>query len=135
MKYILGIIGIALGLLAGVWFMVNNQPVLAGVSVGSEYNATTTFAAHPLAERVLKTGSGTLGSVVITGDNTGLISFYNATTSNINARIGNTATATILIADFPASSPEGTYTFDTNFNHGLLMVTSGTEATSTVTWR
>lgn len=107
----------------------------ASVIEGQEYNATTTYGAHPQGERTLKTGAGSLGSVIITGDNTGLITFYNATTSDVNLRTGNTATSAITVADFPASSPEGTYTFDAVFTTGLLMVTTGTPATSTVTWR
>lgn len=106
----------------------------ASITMGSEYMSTTTYALA-VSERILKTSFGSLGSVVITGDNTGLITLYNATTSDVTKRTGNKATSTITIADFPASSPEGTYTFDVEFTDGLLLVTSGSEATSTITYR
>lgn len=116
-------------------FSMKSQSALGSVEVSNEYNATTTFAGHTKDSRLLKTGAGSLGSVIITGDNTGFIRLYNATTSNINNRTGNVATSSLLIADFPASSPEGTYTFDSNFTTGLLMITVGNQATSTITWR
>ena len=102
---------------------------------GNDYTATTTFALSATAERLLKTGPGSLGSVVITGKNTGLMTFYNATTSNVNNRTGQKATTTILIADFPTNAPEGTYTFDSIVTDGLLLVASGNTATSTITYR
>ena len=111
--------------------------VYGSISTGEEYQATTTFAGHTDTDgvRLLKTGQGSLNAVVITGDNTGLISIYNATTSDVTQRAANKASSTILIADFPASAPEGTYTFDAAFTDGLLLVQSGAEATSTVTFR
>ncbi len=133
---VIAILGIALLAMISAFLMFGQaNPVLSSVETGQEYNATTTFAASAPAQRLLQTGYGALGSVVITGDNTGTITFYNATTSNVSARTGNVATSSILIADFPASSPEGTYTFDVTYTTGLLMITSGAPATSTVTWR
>lgn len=107
------------------------------VAVSNEYQATTTYAGHPDVDgvRVVRTGQGSLGSVVITGANTGLISIYNATTSDISQRSPDKASSTILIADFPASAAAGTYTFDVLYTDGLLIVQSGAEATSTITYR
>lgn len=122
-------------MVVGIYSLSGEHKPLGSVEVGSSYMATTTYAGNPNTNRTLKTGYGTLGSVVITGDNTGTISLYNATTSDITKRTGATPTSTIFIVDFPASSPEGTYTLDADFSTGLLMVTSGTPATSTVTWR
>lgn len=135
LTYILG--GIVIALVLVISFTVFNVIPQASGSIieGQAYNATTTYAAHPLDVRLLKTGQGSLGSVVITGDNSGTIELYNATTSNINNRTGNIATSSIWIADVPASAPENTYVYDVQFTTGLLMVTTGTEATSTVTWR
>jgi hypothetical protein len=107
---------------------------MGSVQEGQEYQATTTNAAST-AIRTIKTGQGALGSLVITGDNTGTITFYNATTSDVTKRTGQKATSSITIADFPASSPEGTYTFDASFADGLLVVTTGAPATSTITYR
>lgn len=124
-----------LALIIGAYAVyVSSERALGSVSDTNEYNATTTFALST-AVRTLKTGTGSLAQVTITGDNTGLITIYNATTSDVNARTGNKATSTLVIADFPASTPEGTYTFDARFTDGLLVVTSGAPATSTITWR
>lgn len=120
----------------GVFLAFQNANfALGSVEVGSEYNATTTYAAHTQPIRLLKTGQGSINSVVITGENTGRILIYNATTSNANLRTGGKASSSITIADFPASTAEGTYTLDATFTDGLLIVTSGNEATSTITWR
>lgn len=116
-------------------FMNSSNIALSSIETGQEYNATTTFAGHTKDFRLLKTGQGSLGSVIVTGTNTGITTFYNATTTNVNFRTGNTPTSTILLADFPASNDEGTYTIDAVFTTGLLMVTSGAQATSTITWR
>ena len=115
---------------------------LGSVTVGNEYTATTTsgMVNSPIGPngRVIKTGSGALGSVILAS--TGLAGFtlYDATTTNILLRNGNAATSSILIADFPAAATIGTYTFDTTFNHGLLLATTTNAAimgTTTITWR
>jgi len=131
-------IAIALAAIALVFaFFQAQDTTFASVESGQEYMATTTYAAHPDADgvRYLKTGYGALAQVTITGDNTGLISLYNATTSDISLRAASKATSTILIADFPASAPEGTYVFDATFTDGLLLVVSGAEATSSIMYR
>ena len=119
------------------WGLNNPETAVGSVAAGNDYQATTTSAAGAgtTAIRTLKTGVSTLGSVVITGDNTGTLTVYNATTSDVTKRTGNKATSSIIIADFPGSAPEGTYTFDAEFTDGLLLVTSGSAPTSTVTWR
>lgn len=125
---------IAIALAAFFALSLSTQVAKGSVSDTNEYNATTTNALS-VAQRTLKNGRGSLAQVTITGDNTGLITVYNATTSNVSLRTGQKATSTIIIADFPASTPEGTYTFDALFTDGLLVVTSGAPATSTITWR
>src|SRR3990167_2507018 len=86
-------------------FSVLQQPreALGSVFSGQEYVATTTasnsmYGATITGDRLIKTGYGALGSVVITGAATGIINIYNATTSNILARTGNVATSSILLA-------------------------------------
>jgi len=104
----------------------------------SDYTATST-ASNGLygaftGDQLVKTGHGTLGSVVITGANTGIVNFYNATTSDATKRV--TASSTILIASFPASTVAGTYTFDASFTDGLLVeLESGLIPTSTINYR
>lgn len=102
---------------------------------GNDYMATTTFAASLPVTVNIKPGRGSLNSVNIMGKNTGLMTFYDATTSDVTKRTGQKATSTIQIADFPSNAPEGTYTFDASFGTGLLMVVSGAVPTTTVTWR
>ena len=114
---------------------------LGSVVDTAEYMSTTTFAASVPVQMVLKSGGsvratpGSLAQVVITGKNTGLMTLYDATTSDVNLRTGQKATSTILLADFPTNAPEGTYTFDAKFNNGLLLIVSGAPATSTIMWR
>jgi hypothetical protein len=119
------------------------RPLPAGASViqGNEYQSTSTaastlYGAQTAAEVLLKTGNGSLAQVTITGANTGIVNFYNATTSNSALRTGQVASSSILIASFPASTAAGTYTFDASFVAGLLMVrVGGNQPTSTIMWR
>ncbi len=129
---------VVLGALVFAYFSFIPRDSQASVSVTDEYMATSTAANASLGaftgSRKLVTGPGTIGSVVITGANTGVFSLIDATTSDATQRI--TATSTILIASFPASTAAGTYTFDVAFKDGLyLYVDSGSMATSTITYR
>lgn len=118
----------------GIYQSVRN-PIQAEASVSqtSEYLSTTTPSSP--AERTLKSGTGTIGQVTITGANTGFLLLFNATTSDVTKRTGQKATSTITIADFPASAAAGTYTFDAQFTDGLLLLTSGNAPTTTITYR
>lgn len=131
-----------IGVLVFVGFQLiyTEQVNIASVSQGSGYNATSTAGGAVYGaftgDQLLKTGWGTLGSVVITGANTGIVNFYNATTSNVLARTKNIASSTILMASMPASLVAGTYVFDTVFTSGLLVeLESGIMPTTTITWR
>lgn len=126
----------AIALLALV-FLFTQQPstALGSVSRASEYQGTTTSQGFFNPEISVVSGNGTLGQVTITGAAAGLISIYDATTSNVNLRTGNKATSTILIASFPASAAVGTYTFDRVFFDGMYVSITGTIPTSTITYR
>lgn len=108
------------------------------VTRASEYQATTTKkavtgAAGVTSLTVLSTGPCTLGSVIITGANTGIVNFYDATST-----VTNTEWATTTIATIPASAAAGTYTFDAQCYKGLmyeLVGTAATAPTSTITYR
>jgi type II secretory pathway pseudopilin PulG len=136
------IIGILLAA-ALIAYLMSVQPWNAQGSViqGNEYQATSTaanalYGARTDTEGLLKTGYGSLAQVTITGANTGILNFYNATTSNVNLRTGNTASSSILIASFPASAAAGTYTFDATVTTGLLYVLEGGNMpTTTIMWR
>lgn len=136
-----GIAGVVLGAL--IWAAAFNSPVtqeLGSVNRANEYFATSTagnsvFGAFTSGRNV-QDGPGALGSVVVTGANTGVINFYNATTTNVSKRTGQKATSTILIASIPASMAAGTYTFDAVFSDGLFVdIVSGTAPTTTITYR
>lgn len=122
--------------------LTQNNKIAQGSTIqGQEYMATTT-AANVLygntitGSQLLKSGYGSLGSVVITGANTGVFNFYDATTTNVSLRTGNKATSTILIASIPASMAAGTYTFDAQYGQGLYLdVLQGSMPTSTITFR
>lgn len=124
-----------------VFFPRLPDQVWGSVIQGNEYQSTSTaastlFGAQNAQTSLLKTGQGSLAQVVITGANTGVLNFYNATTTDINKRTGNTATSSILIASFPASTVAGTYTFDAVFTTGLVYdVYSGNVPTTTIMWR
>ncbi len=115
------------------------RPVQGSITPTQEYTATTTaansvYGATVTTGRLIRTGQGALGSIVITGANTGIVNIYNATTTDATKRI--TATSTILMASIPASAVAGTYTFDVGYTDGLYIdLVSGTMPTSTVTYR
>lgn len=116
------------------------EPVQGGVIQGQEYNSTSTGATNingeiVSGESLLGSRFGSLGSVVITGDATGLIHFYDATTSDATARVSTKSTSTIHIGSVAPSAPEGTYVFDVQYSDGLLMVIEGTAPSSTITYR
>ena len=109
-------------------------------SEASDYQATSTAASNVYGAfttgQTLKRGPGSFGSVIITGANTGVLNFYDATTTDVNKRTGQTATSTILVASIPASMAVGTYTFDAALKYGLLLeLVSGSMPTSTITTR
>lgn len=129
--------GVAFALLGAYVLFLGAQPALGSVSVSGEYSATSTYPNYGgSGVRVLRAAGGsTLGSYVITGKNTGLVTFYDATTSDPAQRAASMSTSSLLIADFPTNAPEGTYTIDAITKYGLLMVTTGSTATGTATFR
>lgn len=137
------IVGLAF-LIVVVWVgsgLTRSETSLGSVSITDEYLATSTaastiYGATITGDSIIKTGRGTLGSVVVLGANTGVLNFYDATTTDVDARTGNKATSTILVASLPASLAAGTYTFDVEFSDGLFMdLVSGNAPTTTITYR
>lgn len=127
-------------LLGGVVALTVQDLSLGSVAVSNEYQATSTAESADrgafTGSRVIKTGRGTLGSVMITGAATGIVYLYDATTTNADFRAASKATTTLLIVEFPASTAEGTYVFDISFNDGLYFdLASGVMPTTTVTFR
>jgi hypothetical protein len=117
------------------WIKSPDVPMSVGSTVtGQEYNATTTsytWAAQTGGFQLIKKGSGTLGSYVVTSATAvGAISLYDATTT-VNGGVYGTTTLAVI----GTGAIGGTYTFDVNFSKGLIVVPSATTATGTVTWR
>lgn len=114
------------------------QPQKAQSSIGDSsygYQATTTKSAvlgvTLTSPQTLSLGFGVLGSVIITGKNTGTIYIYDATSTNAHSDYVGTTTLAII----PSNAPEGTYTFDALYTRGLVVESSGLVATSTITWK
>lgn len=109
----------------GIALIQPSKHLVGSVGQGGEYNATSTPG---MADNTnLAKGFGVLGSVVVTGANTGTINIWDATTT--------AATSKILLASFPASVAAGTYTFDVRYLTGLTIAITGTAPTSTITYR
>lgn len=115
-----------------------HQPnvALGAVARGNDYQATSTnnITGSP-AEAVLQNVPGTLGTVNITGSNSGVMNLFDATTSNVNLRTGQPASSTILLASFPTGAATGTYSFDRSFYNGLYLSVTSNAPTSTITFR
>lgn len=139
-KFITVLAAIMFAALAIILITQSNQ-ALGSTIQGQEYIATTTgnaasYGVTVTTSRLIKGGYGGLGSVVVTGANTGVMNFYDATTTDVTARTGNKATSTILIASIPASLVAGTYVFDVAYGQGLYLdIVSGVAPTSTITYR
>ena len=114
---------------------VVDEMSFGSVNLSNEYHSTTTNAASP-AYFLLKSGTGALGSVIITGSQNNALYLYDASTTD-SAKRTKTATSSLnLLAAFPPQMATSTYTFDTTFFHGLLVYFASTIAgTTTFTYR
>ena len=116
-------------------YLVMNKPVALGSAlVGNDYQATTTRAVTGVALPsyfVLKSAGGSLGSIIITGANTGVINIYDSTTTGMHSLYATTSVAMI-----PASAAAGTYTFDVDIQRGIVFeLGTGLMPTTTITYR
>lgn len=118
----------------------NVRPALGSTITGQDYIATTTaptnlYGSTISGDTLIKAGQGSLGSLIVTGANTGIINMYDATTTDITKR-GGVATSTIHLASIPASMATGVYVFDVQFTRGLYLdYDSGNMPTTTITYR
>lgn len=134
------LIGVAL-LLAGVVVLLQGaQPALGSTIQGNDYQSTSTAASAAYGavtgDRLVKTGHGALGTVVVTGAAAGVVHVLDATTTDVTKRTGNTSTSSILIAELPLSLAAGDYVFDVEYTDGLYIdLLNGTMPTTTVTYR
>ena len=152
-KLRLKIAGVLLALAALVGGLSTGVVQLGSVTQGQEYFATTTNTQalwpnytviqsptvrgnlSPAGTRVATSAPTVLGSVVITTTGTSPFCLYDATSTVVN---GEWATTTI--ACFPASAVVGTYTFDSQYQKGILVEFTGSasatsRASTTITFR
>lgn len=126
---------IAIVAVFGLSFGRQNQ-VAASIVTGESYNSTSTpFGAQLATTTLIKKGSIQLGSVIITGVNTGVFYLYDATTSDITQRAASLASSSILVTSFPANAATGTYQYDVTLQYGLLYSGTTNVATSTITYK
>lgn len=134
------------GAILAMAFIVWQKPwqVLGSTVIGNEYIATTTNTQTLFNNYTVirgKTGRSatgtptTLGAVIITTTGTSPFCLYDATST-----VPNGEWATTTIACFPASPTVGTYTFDAQYNKGILVEFTGSasatsRASTTFTYR
>lgn len=132
-----------LGMLIATLVVLLQKPWQAYGSnpVGNDYTSTSTRSVtgsnNLSAVTVLKATGGTLARVTITGANTGIIRFWDATTTNVNFRASGAATSTLNFVDITASLAAGTYDYDVDFKNGIIyeLVGGTTAPTSTIMYR
>lgn len=142
-KFVLPAIFTAMAITALLFsiFYNSTQTAMGSTIQGSDYQATTTaqstaYGTTITTSKLVKSGPGSLGTVVITGANTGVVNFYDATTTDVTKRTNNIATSSILIASLPASLVAGDYIFDIALSTGLYVdLVSGNMPTSTISYR
>lgn len=93
---------------------------IGSVVTGSEYNSATVRStnASGTATMAIKSGQGTVGSVIVTVPaSAGDIVLYNATSTTGYS----SSTGRVLTKFTAASDVAGTYTFDASFTDGLYV--------------
>ena len=108
---------------------------LKGVNDGQAYRSVTTATGLTTNKDLLKLGNGVLGSVVITGAASGTFELYDATTTDATLRTITATTSLTKLASFPTNAAVGDYIFDSAFTQGLIVAFTGTQGTTTITFR
>ena len=132
---LVGIVAIVIAIGLG-YMAADGGSQLGGVTVGNEYNSTSTIHTAIIGNQLVREGWGSLGSVTVTGAGTSGYSLYDATSTDFSTN-PKRATSTALLATIPASLAAGTYTFDVTYTDGLFVYYDvvGTAPTSTITFR
>ena len=137
-QYIIGICLLILCTILGI-FAFSTRETYGSAIQGQEYNATSTASGGygwGTTIGLIKTGQGSLGSIVLSGTSVGVLALYDATTTDVTKRTGNRATSTIIRGRIDSGQIAGTYTFDVSFTDGLIgVLEAGTMSTTTITWR
>ena len=133
-KQLIGLSIVIAGLFIAVALILRPEPnqtlaPLGSVSVGSEYNATTTadMTAGAFAT-IISDAQATLGSIVVASSSAGTLQVWNATST--------TDVSSTTVTTLKASIGEGTYTFDLNLSRGLIVLPgSGFDGDYVITFR
>lgn len=131
------IIVIAVVAMSFLFSWVRTERVQGSVSVTDEYMSTTTGISRfpTTGYDLLNASPGTLGQIVVTGTASGQLNIYDATTSDVTRRTFNTSTTSIWVVNLPGQTATGTYTFDSRFNYGMLVIPVGNMPTTTIMFR
>lgn len=128
----------ALVVTSGLYLVLPSKEITTtefrGVTVGNEYNATSTSQSVPPHEE-LKIRSGAIGSVIVWVVGTESTTLYNATTTDVNKRTGNISTSSLEQIVLPASLAVGEYALDAVFDNGIIVTYNDGSASTTITWR
>lgn len=113
----------------GSWDKVQTVGQFGSVQQGGEYTASSTRTDIKSGfYTLISANMGTLGSVIIASSSGATIELWNATST--------TDVASTSIVKFKASVAEGTYTFDLNFDRGLILrVPAGSSGDFVTTYR
>ena len=121
--------------IVGVLSLLQQRPwqVLGNISAGEAMVGTTTPA---LANNtVLCASGGVIGSVDVVGAGTGALWLYDATTTNINLRLGNKSSTTIHKYQLPIGYATSTRALNMEFTTGLIVTYTTGVASTTITYR
>lgn len=125
-------------LLAGIALTLSlgKETVIGSVARGGEYTATTTTdASWPSATafKTIRTGAGTLGSIVVASSSALVTPNYSIACYDSSV---STTTASSTLIRISNTAVSGTYTLDADFRAGLICDTpSGFNGAYTITWR
>ena len=130
------ILAVIVGIGIGFVLFGREQP-LGSIITGQEYYATSTDSGIGIkADTLIKSGYGSLSSIIVTSAGTTAYSIYNATSTDAVNNDSSFNKAANLLASIPASLVAGTYVFDVTYTSGLVldMTVNGT-ASTTITFR
>jgi len=133
---------LGLALLTAVIAVVLSRPNESAASISNDqgYVATTTVVLNTYdgdGVVLLKNGYGQLGSVIVNATSSqSRFTLFDATTSDATKRSNSQSTSSITIADFSnISLAPAAFQFDVTLARGLLYVGSGTNGTTTITYK
>lgn len=137
MKYVLTVILTTIVLFTGIKIGDVKEENLVNLGIQGGLASTGIFRAPNQSGNLdnIKTSGGVLDSVVITGASTGVLNFYDATTTNASIRFPQATSSLQVVASFPASTAANSYLVNVAFTNGLITGIIGTTPTTTITYR